>query len=72
MKIRYKVTNIRTKASREQIIDEQVRHQSNDLTAVRFADYFMTAGSVEYLPIINIPIDLPIYRMANGRTRSIQ
>lgn len=32
----------------------------------------MTAGSVEYLPIINIPIDLPIYRMNNGRTRSIQ
>src|SRR5262245_4372980 len=60
---------------RVQIMDEQQRRHVLDTecaTPAYTPAFHHYRDSVQYLPAVRIPVDLPVYRMANIRTRTRQ
>lgn len=72
MQIRYRVDSVKTQSKREHIIAEKISHLNLDPAAKKFTSYDRIPGQEDQFPIIDLPIDFPIYRMANGRTRASQ
>lgn len=72
MQIKYSIENVLTQAEREHVISEKVTHHNLDPAAKKFTDYNRVPGQENLYPIIEVPIELPIYRMTNGRTKAYQ
>jgi hypothetical protein len=72
MQAKYQIESVFTQAQREHIISEKVSHHNLDPAAKKFTVYDRIPGQEDLFPIIELPIDLPIYRMANGRTKAYQ
>ena len=68
----YRLTEVVPVGSRSQLIEEKVTHNESSPGSEKFSTWDLFPGQKTELPVINIPIDLPLYRMSNGRTQTMQ
>ena len=52
--------------------EREVRISSSCVTSTEKIPFYEYQNSTKQLPVVRLPIELPIYRMANGRTRTEQ
>lgn len=57
---------------RATIIEEKRRHAETNPASEKYSSYDLFPGQKTDLTVIQVPIELPVYRLSNGRTQSRQ